>query len=526
MRKAAGILFVIFLCFALVACGDATSTEQPQANEQPQTNEQSSDVENSVANDSGEADKSGNDQVDAANQESNKPSLSAEKIREAYIDYNNYDLVAIDSYGGDAASSLGYFEYTRPGSEAESDTAAYYDSRDIAIIGEISALSYHSALTGKDYKIADKFGNKILVIKDDISGDKSYITFKDAKGYEYLLDMFGEEEQFETILVKGDHRQLLGTNDREARPGDRIEPTDYSNQTVIELSKLINGDSIGGGLIIRNIEYDKPWEKAKFTLEGNIELAGKLYWEGDIAGAPIFAVDESTFPTALIIGDPKDSPFGAIEYKPVYIYFTNSDVLEKNLSQSALEQIKIGGALSVKINVRDIGAIINLGSESAAYCEYIEIVEQTPAAGTEESDTLKLSGLKNENINGTQVNYSDYRVVVVPMYDGVNSLYEVTQDIGSVTQGPQGMQVSFAIFGHLNDIKITYYEGMESAGETIDVGTLFDSNVNVRVWLPNNDMSHIMVTGVAELGNGVLQNVEFSLDDMRDSSEYDVLMFE
>lgn len=146
-------------------------------------------------------------------------------------------------------------------------------------------------------------------------------------------------------------------------------------------------------------------------------------------------------------------------------------------------------------------------------------------AGAEEPDNLKLAGFRNETINGTPINYSDYRVVVIPMYDGLNSLQWVNEDIGSVTQGPQGMQVNFAIFGHLNDIKITNYEGMGSEGETLNVGALYNAHVGVRVWLPNSDMSYIQVTGVADLGNGDTRNVEFTLDDMRDSSDYKVIMY-
>lgn len=164
---------------------------------------------------------------------------------------------------------------------------------------------------------------------------------------------------------------------------------------------------------------------------------------------------------------------------------------------------------------------VALGQSSLQFSDYT----QEFRAGEEEAENLKLSGFRNETINGTPINYSDYRVVVVPMYDGLNTLHWVNQDIGSVTQGPQGMQVNFAIFGHLNDIKITYYQGMDSEGETINVGTLYDTQVGVRVWLPNNDMSYIEVTGVADLGNGNLRNVSFSLDDMRDSSEYEVTMF-
>ncbi|MGE4283205.1 MAG: hypothetical protein AB7G87_05730 [Clostridia bacterium] len=147
-------------------------------------------------------------------------------------------------------------------------------------------------------------------------------------------------------------------------------------------------------------------------------------------------------------------------------------------------------------------------------------------AGTEEKENLKLSGLSNESINGTHVNYQDYCAVIVPMYNGVNSalLAEVIKGMGNVTQGSLSMRVKFAIFGHLKDIKITYYEGMDSNGEVLEVGTLYNANVDVQVYAQSGDMSYIKVTGKAPTESGNYSDVEFTLDDMRDSSDYEVIM--
>lgn len=148
-------------------------------------------------------------------------------------------------------------------------------------------------------------------------------------------------------------------------------------------------------------------------------------------------------------------------------------------------------------------------------------------AATEESDFIKLSGLTNEKVNSDEVNYSNYYAVIVPMYNGGNmsALTDVTEVIGSPTQGNLGMEVSFAIFGHLKDIMITYYEGMDSVGETIEVGTLYNSNVNVKVFIPSNDMSYIRVSGDVPTGEGY-NYLQFNIDDMRDPSDYDVKMFD
>lgn len=302
----------------------------------------------------------------------NKPSLKAEKMREAYLDYNKYDLVVIDSYGRDSLSSLGYFKFKRPGAQVKAELG--YGIRDIAIVGEVYDLFYHSACTGENYKIADQLGNKILVITDDVAQDNSFIAFKDKSGYEYTVEMFGEfEEQFETILVKGDQRQFLGSNDREARPGDRMEPADFSGQASIHISELINGDSIGG-LIIKNIDRSSS-DKARFTLEGSIVLTGEMYWDDMMMNEPLFIADESNFPTAIVIGDPKDSLIGTIDYKPGHMYFRNPDAVKKALSKEDFEHLKSGGSMRGRIGVKDIKTNISLGSEGGEFCEFTEIVD-------------------------------------------------------------------------------------------------------------------------------------------------------
>lgn len=140
----------------------------------------------------------------------------------------------------------------------------------------------------------------------------------------------------------------------------------------------------------------------------------------------------------------------------------------------------------------------------------------------------KITGFKNEEINGFQVDYSKYCAVLVPRYNGINlsALDKVTEIVGSVTQGNLSMKLNFAVFGHMKDIEITYFEGMDSEGQTIKVGTLYNSNVEVEIWLPSNDMSRIFVAGEVPSGQGKYYSQSFTMDDMRDSAEYEVIISE
>jgi hypothetical protein len=137
-----------------------------------------------------------------------KISFNAEKIRGEKVDYGKYDLVVIDSYPGGSLSSLEPYKFVRPGFDGES-----FDVRDIAIVGAIYNVNYHSSYTGKDYKIADKISNKLLLLTDngDVS-PVSVITFEDNKGHLYSISVKGDEE-FETLVVKGENKQIFGLDD-------------------------------------------------------------------------------------------------------------------------------------------------------------------------------------------------------------------------------------------------------------------------------------------------------------------------
>lgn len=145
---------------------------------------------------------------------------------------------------------------------------------------------------------------------------------------------------------------------------------------------------------------------------------------------------------------------------------------------------------------------------------------------TEESGALKLTGFKPEILHGENVDFSKYTTVIVPMYDGVNgkSLNDVRQVIGSVTQGDLSMKLNFAIFGQMKNIQLTYYAGMGAKGEWLDVGDLYNANVQIEIWLPGGDGAYVKVQGHAIAEDGEYDAAVFSLDDMR--SDYEVLEYE
>lgn len=135
-------------------------------------------------------------------------------------------------------------------------------------------------------------------------------------------------------------------------------------------------------------------------------------------------------------------------------------------------------------------------------------------------DDLGLAKFTNEIINGTQVNYSEYSGVVVPMYNGVNKSILASFDMMFGHEGTTEKTV--AIFGELQNAMLTYYEGLDN--KVVDQselgynGVIYDAFVTIYTNLPN-DFCYIELTGKI---NG--KNISVVLDDMRDITDLELVL--
>lgn len=143
--------------------------------------------------------------------------------------------------------------------------------------------------------------------------------------------------------------------------------------------------------------------------------------------------------------------------------------------------------------------------------------ESAKPASKPTAKVTKLKGLTNEGINETQVNYNEYVAVISPMYRGVNRSKLSAITFGSRTEGNSNL--TFAVFGKIEDVKIIYSETIEEEEltEIASVDSLENTLVTVDTPLPF-DMSVIIVKCRVLKGNGKYQNIQFQLDDMRDET--------
>lgn len=125
-----------------------------------------------------------------------------------------------------------------------------------------------------------------------------------------------------------------------------------------------------------------------------------------------------------------------------------------------------------------------------------------------------------------QIGFNSDETVIVPMYNGANisALESDSKVIGNPASSNQPMELNFAVFGTFKDVVVTYYEGMDSEGVSTELGTFSHTNMGLVVYGKINDMSYIKVTGKVN-GEASLIDVEFTIDDMRDPSDYEVMAF-
>lgn len=139
------------------------------------------------------------------------------------------------------------------------------------------------------------------------------------------------------------------------------------------LSDLKNGDDVGGGLTIRDIDYKKGGDTASYTLTGNAVLTGELSYDAEYWGGMILNVtDDSSF-SAIVMEGPYDM---VIDYKPDLLFFRNEDTLLNAISASDINEIKNNGRnMNVKISVKDICVTIRFESDGDTSCEFAKIID-------------------------------------------------------------------------------------------------------------------------------------------------------
>lgn len=290
---------------------------------------------------------------------------------------------------------------------------------------------------------------------------------------------------------------------------------------TVHASTLNVGDIIDGHRINR---IDLSNDKFMISLEGIYEVSGELHYDADYWGGYVFyPIVENTTEIEFDFYHTEDSKETFSIEPPSGSFLVDDSLVENSLGKDNAKKIKNGEIMIVTAKMNGYG--FGAHYESEGYND--TIFESIIIDGTKnDSDaTLKSENkFESETINGEFIDYNQYTAVIVPMYSGINYGEWAPLEMKEVrVSDNDNNEVNFAVFGTMKNVTITNIENVGDAGTSEHIDIITDSKVRVFCRLPN-DMSYAKVTGYVEVGSEE-QKVEFTLDDMRDSSEYKVLLF-
>ncbi|MBF4692985.1 hypothetical protein [Fusibacter ferrireducens] len=272
---------------------------------------------------------------------------------------------------------------------------------------------------------------------------------------------------------------------------------------------------------IKNINYIEN-ESTSFELEGEVTLEGVIEYD-EMWYEFVFTSHENMLNRPIQIDDYSF-------YKPEYVAFD-----QELLSKEAMAYVKENKDIKVNVTFSKYSMATKDGTEGGSRIEIKDIQVLTDlnqkSGGTQDNNNATgqiLQGLENEVFltdNGDFfVDYSKYRCVVVPMKASKN-LDVISGHLIPVQFSDEEPRLSFSVFGELEDVKINYVANMGEEGLWQEVGRIKDALVLIAASLPN-DMSFVKVYGRVHKGDGTYENVEFTLDDVRDDISYKVYTVE
>lgn len=138
----------------------------------------------------------------------------------------------------------------------------------------------------------------------------------------------------------------------------------------------------------------------------------------------------------------------------------------------------------------------------------------------------KLEGFQQETVNGVNIDYSKYTAVVIPQYNGVNKDKLANEVLTSdkYAEAPY-TSVNFAVFGEVTNLKVLEAESMDHEYEISKLDDKSNTLITLNTKFPT-DTSNILVKFSVHMGEGTYSDYEFSLDDMRDDSDYKPILVE
>lgn len=189
------------------------------------------------------------------------------------------------------------------------------------------------------------------------------------KNFTYTLTKHDNKTGKEIITQKEQYTYNANTKSFDVKPAATSQSS-VSGGGPLYLSQLKNGDSVGGGFVIRDIDYRKGGDTARFTLVGTVVLEGEMSYS-EMYEQIVFGATKANGVSTILIEFPDNY---TAEFRPgESLGFKNYNAVTQALSKSDLTRIKNGQPKALKISVKDIEYSGAYQSEWGSSCEFVSI---------------------------------------------------------------------------------------------------------------------------------------------------------
>lgn len=410
--------------------------------------------------------------------------------------------------------------------EADFDSFNFESDRNIGWIDVIDVISVNDEKDPADKSMQeypdeyykDVFNVMISFLRDEVREPdiRDMEIYKSGGEFKEAVDKLIERGYF---IEMGEGDYYINKTKQNYTDG---EVSSGNNSSYYEPENITIGQNIGG-LKVSNIDYEKGERLI-------LELKGSLSTKGVITGYynEMYGENEFIFTPSKTIDKPIKYSFdsGFQESINKFVGSCNVDALFDLQTKNFILE---GNELKVNTTITDF-RLANQDETSGGKnltISNVEIIPDEYYIGYIEGVNGKKPKLENEIFTTTNqgdfyVDYDDYRCVVIPMHDTINSgkAETVSVDFG----GNNTQEFKFTVFGEIQDVKINYVTNMGEEGNWKDLGKISNSIVKINASLPN-DMSSVIIYGRYHEGEGFYKDIKFSLDDMRDLTAYDIILF-
>lgn len=414
----------------------------------------------------------------------------------------NVEVENLYAYNGEKIVDTGASLLTK-GHESQRPTSDYPDGYLMAMKGETEGGIYDFMHT---YTRTDKNKNEVV---ETIKTSYKY----DPNTYKFLI------EEIENSNKVDGEKDESKTDSKESSQASQNDAS-AAEKAYYDPADLKEGSRIGE-FTVESIGYEKGRSFA-INLTGEAISKGKIrgYFD-DMYGENVYVFSSKE----KLIDKPIMYKFNSgWENKVENIEgdIMNPEILDNKVRKYLLD----GNEIEVTAVVGSYSHAYADETEGGAGVELLSVDIESQISIFVEDKEQGLSGFEKEtfttnNMGDYVVDYKDYKLVVVPMHEtkNISKLEKIDVDF----DGEYKTKLNFAVFGELKDVKLNNVANMGEEGQWKMLGDVKNAYIQIEANTPT-DFSAVMVSGKYVDGSGNYEVVEFTLDDMRDESAYDIIL--